>query len=629
MRSLFTASRAALFFVLSAAFAMNASALENSTTNPEAVKWFNKATQEQDVAKKIAAFKKATEVDPKFVEAFYNLGLLEKKQKNYVEALAHFKAAESIKKRRIKKETRVAILYELASMHKQLGNVAESIATLREAKASAKHREKRTQIIYELSRILHDEKRYVEALAEANEGQDLSPAYKNLFAKIVESSNREIMLQQLYAKALDAQTKQETESAFSLFVQVQQIDSTYRDVGQRIASLRTAVAQKDRANSNMTALKQAESYEQDGKFEMAIAIYENLKRTSSEPIVGLESRLNTARTELQRKKSAKEARSQYLAGEEALGKGDWIQAVIAFERVVKLEPDNKAAAKRLQKAQEALSEQGKKTQIIELYVEGMAAMQAEDYTRALTAFEKVRILDPAYKNTSQLISKIEQKITEQAFVSQTPVMTMPDNNAEADSLYQRALEQMAVENWRAAENTLSRLNGLVANKYDVSDLLATARIKVADERARLTANDVDDSESGSSIFVIIGVLAAVIVAPVVGAVTMSPVIRARFYLMAGKYAAAAAIYEGLLEKNPGRLKLYASLAKAYLLSNRNDAKAVEIYRKILQLNLVMPNREEIQSIVNQKYIGGVPSTDDAISVLENALSQEMKKDGNA
>jgi hypothetical protein len=105
----------------------------------------------------------------------------------------------------------------------------------------------------------------------------------------------------------------------------------------------------------------------------------------------------------------------------------------------------------------------------------------------------------------------------------------------------------------------------------------------------------------------------------------SPAVRARWHLFRCNYTAAAEIYEKLLARHPGRLKLYSTLAEIYLLLPRNDAQALQVFKKVLQFNLDTPNREEIDIIVVQSYLQDDSTDAEAVTILENALRAEYRK----
>lgn len=98
-----------------------------------------------------------------------------------------------------------------------------------------------------------------------------------------------------------------------------------------------------------------------------------------------------------------------------------------------------------------------------------------------------------------------------------------------------------------------------------------------------------------------------------------PIIRARWHFVRRDYDAAAQIYERMLERQPGRVRLYLWLSHVYLRLGRKDDCAMKIYQAALRSNLTTPIREEINMLVAQRYLHEEKLADEMIPVLEGAL----------
>lgn len=122
-----------------------------------------------------------------------------------------------------------------------------------------------------------------------------------------------------------------------------------------------------------------------------------------------------------------------------------------------------------------------------------------------------------------------------------------------------------------------------------------------------------------------GAFIALIVLPFIGVILISPTARVQYHIFRGQYAEAAQIYEKLLVRRPTRKKLYSALANLYLRLGRRDEAALKIYEIALQLDLAGRNREEINSIVSNNYLTKGRTDASVIEVLENALKAERLK----
>jgi len=132
-------------------------------------------------------------------------------------------------------------------------------------------------------------------------------------------------------------------------------------------------------------------------------------------------------------------------------------------------------------------------------------------------------------------------------------------------------------------------------------------------------------EPARSLLYPIGTVTTIILVPLFGLMFFSPTARANFYLWRKNYPAAARTFEKLLERHPKRAGLYAPLAELYLRLGRNDERSLKVYQTVLRLNLPTRRRDEINSVLAQKYIAEGRTDSDVIEVLENALKAENRK----
>ncbi len=127
----------------------------------------------------------------------------------------------------------------------------------------------------------------------------------------------------------------------------------------------------------------------------------------------------------------------------------------------------------------------------------------------------------------------------------------------------------------------------------------------------------------SSLLYFTGGIVAVFVLPVLTLMFFSPRFRARLCLWRDDYETALRIYERALERHPGRVKLNAGLADLYLLLGRSDARAMQVYKTVLRLNLKTSYREKINALVAQQLLSEGRTDPDAIEILEKALNSEL------
>jgi len=364
--------------------------------------------------------------------------------------------------------------------------------------------------------------------------------------------------------------------------------------------------------------EEARKHETAGNLELAIAAYEKLLLQAG-VYKDARSRVQELRQQNEKIRTQKKLEEQYILGMSALKAKDWARALIIFENILQADREFRDARRRRNEAQRGLDRESSETVVARFYAEGVAAMGQGDLTSALAAFEKVHKINQDYRDIASLLVEVEEQIQKQGNASaEMSAAAAP----VADSLYQNALAAIQQEDWAQAVTILEKLQAASPEDANLVDLLAQARTNL-----QISAVSVPFKEAGPghSVLMIGGVLAAVIVLPLIGFVTFSPTVRARVSLLRGDYQSAAQIYERMLQQKPGRLKLYPVLADIYLMTGRRDEQALKVFKTILQLNLLTANRDEINAAVAQTYLSQGRIDAEAIKVFEDALQAEYRK----
>ena len=306
--------------------------------------------------------------------------------------------------------------------------------------------------------------------------------------------------------------------------------------------------------------------------------------------------------------------SDYAAGMAALRARDWTQAISVFENVLAVDPNFREASRRLREAKNALKRESTDTILAHYYADGVAAMSKNDFSGAVAAFEKVYRMNPNYLEVANLRAESQNALQNQAASGLRLI--------DVDSLYQHALAAAGREEWMQAVVDFEKVQMLQPDHREVTDRLAEARAKLA--LAKRAANAPPD-RTPNSFSVYLGGAAALLILPLLGLAAFSPATRARLLYLRGNYVVAAQIYEKVLARNPGKMKLYPALANIYLLLGRHDESALKIYKTVLQLNLATHNREQMNVIVAQKYLVEGRTDSEAIEILEGALKVEQRR----
>ena len=582
------------------------------TSNAPALSWLRLGLAEKDLAKKISAYEKAIALDSSLVEAKYNLGLAYKKQQNYARAEKWFAQAYATKPERLSAELKQQILFELGKTQKKQGKLRESEETLKSAKAVAVDRAARAGILFELGRCLYEQNRYEEALVELRDGRRLNDNAENFqnFINLVEKAQESKRLQ-LAAEEAVRQGNAQQARTFVEELQRQELDLQKSEL---LAAKVDSLVKFETNQRILTALdEQAQKETAAGDLAAAITTYEALLQQNA-AYKDAPARLETVRQQWAAQQTQAKLEEDYTTGATALREKNWTAAILAFEKILQTDENFRETRQRLAEAERALENESTETIVARYYVEGVAALNRDDIGRALAALERVRRMNPRYRNTTELLAQIEQRLQQQT----KPAAPAPAASDLIENLYQEALAAHIQENWIQAVVALEKLQLLQPNYRDAVTLLA-------ESRAQLMVVGNGREPAGNSLLSIGGVLAAIVAFPLIGYAAFSATARARLQLLRGNLLAAAQIYEKILLRHPERVRLYPILANLYLLLRRQDEAAMKIYKAILNLNIATQKHEEINALVAQNYLAEGRTDSDAIAVLESALKIERRK----
>jgi tetratricopeptide (TPR) repeat protein len=200
-------------------------------------------------------------------------------------------------------------------------------------------------------------------------------------------------------------------------------------------------------------------------------------------------------------------------------------------------------------------------------------------------------------------------------LAQTALASSAPASSLIDSLYHDGLGALERKDWTRAVLSFENLQTLQPDYLDIRYQRALAWKKLRESRAAENAG----LYGGRNRTILRIGLANVALLAIWGIVISWPHARACCRLWRGDDEGAAQVYEKILQRHPQRVQFYSPLADIYLLLGRNDARAIKVYKTVLQLNLAKAQREEINAMVTQSYLKTNQMDDDAIPVLEEAL----------
>lgn len=371
------------------------------STNTTAANWFKSGLEEKEAPQKIAAYLKAIELDPLFVEAFYNLGLAYKQQGDDERAELFLRKAYAARPEKTKEEFKLQILFELAATYKRLGKLKYYEESLRRANNLTVDPALKVTGLLELGRLLYEQGHFEEAITELQEGQKLSPANQDHFKKIIQLAEGALELQKLYAAAAAATANGNLTEAKALFEQIMAKNPNDKNVEIKLAaldSLRQAAVKQD----NLAAIyEQAQQHADAGNFEAAITNYTNLlQQNGNYKDAGV--RLEAARQQLAQRQLKPNLENDYAASKARSLNPNYQEVTNRLAEVEKvLEQKNRLAS--------TIAATSAVSMIIvsldSLYQTALVAMVKEDWMQAALTLEKLQVLRPNFRDVPDLLAR--------------------------------------------------------------------------------------------------------------------------------------------------------------------------------------------------------------------------------
>jgi len=587
--------------------------MSNTFAQENAKAWFQQGVLAVEPAKKIASYKKAIELDPFFVEAYYNLGLVYKEQGLYNSAEEQFRLALGANPEGVNNESRLKVLYELGVTCKELHRYDEAKVVLQRASDLRTKSALRADVLYEIGMLNILLKQFDEAIIQLNEGIKIFPDQADQFNKAIIIAKNQKLIRKLYRQGLKYARDGKYAEATKAFKKVQELQPDYEDVSEQIER-----AQKEMPTLAVLTTIESDLYAkalsemQNKNYAKAIDLFEQVMLIAP-GYKDIRTKLSEAKRAHESSKSLSELEEHYERGNRALAQKDWLEAYTAFEKVKTVDPDYKLVATKIQQAKTGLTEAGNQNQandpetvlITKYYNEALAAYNSKNWSKAIFGFQMVIEIDPKYKDALIRYKKAKRNI-ELAEQKKRRSMEEDLKRKSVELHFEKGLVNIERDDWVKALVNFEKANVLNPDYPNLQEKLRLVRSKIQGNKQESKEEKMADSKSPSlkqsnSSWIVFSIGFIIILGLIVGICYVRPSARARFYIINGKYDNARAIYEGMLTMKPDDEKIHSTLANIYLLENRTDEAAIRIYETILKRNINTRRNEDIKSILKEYY----------------------------
>jgi len=201
----------------------------------DAVAWFKRGTEAEATQEKITCYFQAIKLNPKFIEAYYNLGYVYKNSGDFENAEKAFRQALLTDPTNLNNKDKLRITYELGITLKKLTRYDEAVETLQSAKNLAQQTEIRAAVLYELGRTKFLIGNFDGALAEFNEGLQLNSSKQGVFETAVQNARMLRDVERWYVQGTNYLDTGQYDEAIDALTRVVNASPNYKNSIQKLA----------------------------------------------------------------------------------------------------------------------------------------------------------------------------------------------------------------------------------------------------------------------------------------------------------------------------------------------------------------------------------------------------------
>jgi len=578
----------------------------------DAVAWFNRGAKASGTQEKITCYLQAIKLNPKFIEAYYNLGYVYKNSGDYNNAEKAFQQALLSDPTKLHNDDKLRITYELGITLKKLTRYNEAVATLESAKNLASQNEIRAAVLFELGRTKLLTGNFDGALTEFNEGLLLDTSKRGAFEAAAQNARMLRNVESDYVQGTNYLKSGQYDDAIDALTRVVKTSPNYKDSLQKLAEAQRSKDRQTKIDNLSDVYARGFGYMQREDWGNAIIAFKQIEQVEPN-YKDVKAKLADSRVKLDQSLQQEIYEKIYTDGLSDYRKGNWVNAIVAFEKVRAWNPNYKNVDRMYRDAQNRVNQEGESTAKNRYYIQGKAYLNSGNWEAAITSFKQLTTMDKNYRDVQFLLQQAQAGLENEAKVKQL------------DNYYAEGVDHYNNGDWLKAILAFEKIQQIDPNYKDVSEKLLSTQNNLNDpEIVDLSENisiNATNSKQENGNWVFIGAALSVLLVPLGVVFFFVPTTRAKWLLRQGKCQKAALIYESILMKKPNKTKLYPSLANIYLLLNRNDDTARKVYEIALQMNINPQLRQRLDEITNKQYLTQSESND--VASLEEKLRKEL------
>jgi len=590
-------------------------AQENSNT------WFNAGIKAQSPEEKISNYLKAIALDPKFIQAYYNLGYVYKEVGDYVKAEQAFRMALTCDQQNLTKDNKLRISYELGLTLRKLNRLRAAVEALEGARQLTQEADVLAAILYELGRTKVMMEKYAEAIFYFEQGAQLNSDKQASFLSASRNANRLNMCNQYYEQAVDLIAQNRLDEAEQTLLKVVNIESNFKDALTKLSEVRNLNNEQQQNNKLIDDYNRAVRYMNSNDWTNAISTLEKIYKVNPD-FKDVKAQLVNARSNLNQEIQVTEYENILQQGIADYNRGNWGRALASFEIVRNWNAEYKNVSQWYQNTQSKMRNEQNDSIKQQYYDQGKFYLKNKKWEMAISVFNKLIALDNNYRDV--------QLLQNEALVGLDETSKLNHFNR----FYSEGLALFAKKEWLQASVAFEKAKQMNPENADVLQKLMEIEEKLK-EQTPVTIAEINPGEQQNTstqntstmtnFLWLFAIIPFITLLSVVLVYIKSRPLKAKRYMNRGDYTNAATIYESILLTKPHKTKLYPLLATIYLKQDRDDPPARKIYERALQTNPEQELREQIINKITHEKPVSISIEDKNMEILEELLQQELDK----
>lgn len=368
-----------------------AGSLSAQTTSSD---WFRKGLDTASAAERVQAFERAVQIDPDYIEAYFYLGLAYKNAARFDDAEIALGKAYYKNPYGLNDDIKLRILLELGTVQTVLGkseDASETFLTARNLAGGSP--DLKGRVLYELGRIYLQLEHYEAAIEELQHGKTLLPQNTSLFDKAIAEARQKKSVYDKYVKGISLLKTRRYGEAVAAFQTVVALQSDFKDIQSKLEEARRGRSASAQPARSVTARRDPRPRAQPKK-----AVIDDVAQNYRRGVAALQKREWAAADMEEKSKQLYERGMAYIAARE------WRAALTAFKELRNLNPGYKDVNAELTKIKIALTVKQSTSAIDSAYQSGLLALQNGDWLQAVVAFERVGMQQADYKDVNRKLA---------------------------------------------------------------------------------------------------------------------------------------------------------------------------------------------------------------------------------